>query len=612
MQRCIVPAPCRFRGRIDFGAAASHDLPRADEGTLDGPGVHVRATPDCRLIVDGTRLCVAVGHPRFPDEVAHHRDDAARWLASWDRHGADAPSRVKGPYAVALVDVRARRALLATDRFAIEPLCYAFDGAILSFADRADAVFVKGPADVDAQAIYDYLYFHVIPAPRTIYRGVSRLRGGHALVVERGSAALRRHWLPKFSESDRTPIGELKQRFRSLLHDAVARDASGPGVGSFLSGGTDSSTIAGMMAQVRGSAAAPTFSIGFDVAGYDELDYARIAARHFHTPHHEYYLTPRDVVEAVPLVAARYDQPFGNSSALAAFHCAKLARETGMVTLLAGDGGDELFGGNTRYATQRLFASYEHVPSWLRTRLLEPALLDAPAVQRYLVSRKLASFVRQARVAMPERMETYNLLLRIGIAEILDPEFAAAVDVEDPPRQQRAVYAEVESRSLVNRMLAYDWKYTLADNDLPKVVETAALAGMSVRFPLLCDELVDFSLALRPALKLRGMTLRYFFKQALRGFLPDATIAKKKHGFGMPFGAWLVRDRALRDFALDSLSDLDGRRIIRRDFLRALLDSRLAEHPGYYGEMVWILLMLASWFGLQDRLPVAAEAMPAD
>jgi len=170
----------------------------------------------------------------------------------------------------------------------------------------------------------------------------------------------------------------------------------------------------------------------------------------------------------------------------------------------------------------------------------------------------------------------------------------------------------VESASLVNRMLAYDWKYTLADNDLPKVVETAALAGVDVRFPLLADELVDFSLELRPALKVRGLKLRYFFKRALRGFLPDATIAKKKHGFGMPFGAWLVRDRALRDFAVASLATLEGRGIVKREFMRTLVDAKLGEHAGYYGEMVWILLMLATWFRVHEQAPVAEAVDPGD
>src|SRR4029453_16815832 len=140
-----------------------------------------------------------------------------------------------------------------------------------------------------------------------------------------------------------------KDEFISLLQAAV-RDASEHArSGAFLSGGTDSSTVSGMLARAS-DAPAPTFSIGFDVPGYDEMAYARIAARHFGCEQHEYYVTPGDVVDAVPRIAASYDQPFGNASAIPTYYCAKLARESGISRLLAGDGGDELFGGNERYA----------------------------------------------------------------------------------------------------------------------------------------------------------------------------------------------------------------------------------------------------------------------
>ncbi|MGH9253205.1 MAG: asparagine synthase-related protein, partial [Vicinamibacterales bacterium] len=152
-----------------------------------------------------------------------------------------------------------------------------------------------------------------------------------------------------------------------------------------------------------------------------------------------------------------------------------------------------------------------------------------------------------------------------------------------------------DASSLINRMLAYDWKYTLADNDLPKVVETSALAGIAVGFPFLGEEVVDFSVRLAPELKLKGFKLRWFFKEALRGFLPDEIIAKRKHGFGLPFGVWLTQHRGLHGLVSDALRSLRGRGIVRIEFLDELIDHRLAEHPGYYGEMVWILIMLEHW-----------------
>ena len=144
-------------------------------------------------------------------------------------------------------------------------------------------------------------------------------------------------------------------------------------------------------------------------------------------------------------------------------------------------------------------------------------------------------------------------------------------------------------------MLAYDWRYTLAEADLPKVCGTTALAGVAAGFPLLDDRLVDFSLRLPTEYKFKGLKLRWFFKEALRGFLPDEILTKKKQGFGLPFGVWANRDEKLREFASESLRSLGRRGIIQPAFIDALLKQHLPAHPGYYGEMVWILLMLEQW-----------------
>ncbi|MCX7902333.1 MAG: asparagine synthase C-terminal domain-containing protein, partial [Burkholderiaceae bacterium] len=195
----------------------------------------------------------------------------------------------------------------------------------------------------------------------------------------------------------------------------------------------------------------------------------------------------------------------------------------------------------------------------------------------------------------PDRMETYNLLLRFSAGNVFTSRFLEAVDATEPPSLQRRVYQRADARSLVDRMLAYDWRFTLADNDLPKVSGTTRLAGEEVAYPLLDDELVDFSLRLPPSLKVRGLTLRYFFKQALRDFLPPEIIRKRKHGFGLPFGPWLQRSAALRELAETSLQRLAARGIVQPGLVRELFSSRLAEHAGYYGEMVWVLMMLEQW-----------------
>jgi asparagine synthase (glutamine-hydrolysing) len=147
----------------------------------------------------------------------------------------------------------------------------------------------------------------------------------------------------------------------------------------------------------------------------------------------------------------------------------------------------------------------------------------------------------------------------------------------------------------LNRTLAFDWRYTLGESDLPKVRETTRLAGISVGFPMLDSALLDFSLTLPDNYKLRGLKLRWFFKEALRGFLPDEILTKKKQGFGLPFGVWLTKNPKLFELANDSLQTLAQRGIVRPEFIQTLLKHRLQEHAGYYGEKIWILMMLEQW-----------------
>ncbi|MBL8362822.1 MAG: asparagine synthase [Rubrivivax sp.] len=534
---------------------------------------------------------LAIGSPEFPGQAAPPAEPVGAWLAALGTDPLAALARIGGDFAVAL-PLGGDRWLLAVDRFAVRTLCWRVDGGVLRWSTRADALATPA-GDIDPQALYDYLHFHNIPAPRTVWAGVQRLPAGHALLWERGQARVLPYWTPTF-ESDRPGrFEEHRAQFMALVEDAVRRQLDGTTPACFLSGGTDSSTVAGMLARV-GGAKPLTYSIGFDAQGYDEMSYARLAARHFGTEHREYYVTAADLVQHIPAVAADFDQPFGNSSVLPAHCCALRAREDGVTRLLAGDGGDELFGGNARYAKQRVFGWYRHVPAALRGGLLEPLLERTPLGTLPLL-RKGRSYVEQAKLPMPDRLELYNLLPRLGVRDVLTPDFLGQVDPSAPLAQQREVWNAAEARHEIDRTLAFDWRYTLADSDLPKVRMSTALAGVSVGFPLLDARLLAFSMTLPPGYKLKGLKLRWFFKEALRGFLPDEILTKSKHGFGLPFGVWAVQDPALQRLARDSLHALASRGMVRPDFIEKLLQQLLPQHPGYYGEMVWILMMLEQW-----------------
>ena len=594
--------PRPHAGKPDIGAMAAilarYDGARGLVRSVPNAAV-ATASPSARAadILQDDRYIVALhGRPRFKDlelsAAARQQGGAFALREAYLRKGASVLAAIEGSFAFAIVDHRHGTAMLAVDRMGTQSLAYAAAGGTFVFASTLDVVKALTDPEVREQAIFDYVYFHMVPAPQTIYAGWRRLSPGTLVVWDGREARASRYWQMRFVEDDRTPFPSLKGRFRSVLRESVAHAAADGRIGAFLSGGTDSSTVAGMLREVTGEAP-QTYSIGFDAEGFDEIRYARIAAQHFGARHHEYYVTPDDVVEAIPRIAEVHDQPFGNSSAVPAYYCAKMARENGVDTLLAGDGGDELFGGNTRYGIQYLYSLYADLPGALRKGLIEPVARTLPAIG---FIGKAQRYIRTASQPMPARYDNYNLVERLGAQNIFTRDFLNEVDPRQPIEQCEAVYRDTQAQSLINRMLAFDFAYTLADSDLPKVVRSCELAGIEARFPLLADDVVAFSATLAPNLKLKRTQLRYFFKRALDDFLPPEIISKKKHGFGLPFGRWLRTHSRLKQLVLDTLMRLNKRGIVRPAFIDELTSRHVVHHADYFGTMVWVLMMLELWF----------------
>lgn len=585
-----------IRGFIDFDTLdRNQNFDRLDLRDISLPGLQLQHDGTrVAAFANGAQLMLLQGEPRFRDAALGRRVAQDSWTAAIAQlcESPDAfIAGLEGRFALLWIDLAKGRLGLASDRFNTYGFCYASEGRRLSFADKANEV----PAlrrEIDRQGVFDYLYFHAIPAPGTIFKDIFRLEPGARLSADKERTQLVAWWQPRFDEPASADFASSAATFKTLIKSAVERELDGASVGAFLSGGTDSSTVVGMLAKSGNPVTA--YSIGFEAEGYDEMEFAKIAAKHFGVKHVPYYITSDDLVANIPSVATSYDQPFGNSSVLPAYLCAKLAHDDGHRKMFAGDGGDELFGGNTRYAKQRVFGYYENVPGLIKSALLEPVIMQTPLGKLPLM-RKAASYIEQATTPLPERTAQYNLIYRLGMDNVFPKDFLAGVDTDAPVKLQRRVWQNTTAHALVNKMLNFDWRFTLADNDLPKVIGSTRLAGMNVIFPLLDDALLDFSLQLPPEYKLKGLQLRWFFKEALKDFLPPEIITKKKQGFGLPYGHWVLKHKGLDKLARESLDVLVERNILRKDFVSELFSTHLPAYPGYYGEMVWISMMLGQW-----------------
>lgn len=570
--------------------------PDEHSSALLGVGACSRSGKAGSHIENGFAVAI-FGRPRFLDDdlasAARDRGAAAAIAQGWLRHGDRLPAALHGNFALAVLDPFKKQAFLALDRVGAERLCYARHGDQFVFGTSVQAVAAHPSIgrNIDMQAIYDYLYFHTIPAPRSIYQGIHKLLPGQFVKLQNGRIETGFYWHADYAPAAPDFEG-LRAEFTSVLEDAV-RATDAPSTAAFLSGGTDSSTVVGALTAARG-ALVDTFSIGFDASGFDEMEYARCAAERYASRTHEYYLKPADIVTAIPVIARAYDEPFGNESAVPTYFCARNAREAGFEHMLAGDGGDEIFGGNARYAKQGLFEAYGRIPAMLRHALIEPVTRLPGLSSRFPLS-KLKSYVAQAKIGLPLRLETYNFLHRTPLDQIFTRVFLDAVDPASTDAALTEVYARTASDHYVNRMMHLDLKFTLADNDLRKVGTMTEAAGIEVRYPLLDDRLVAFANHLPVDYKVRRQMLRWFFKEALRDLLPEKIINKTKHGFGLPFGVWSNQHVPLGELVGDSLADFRQRGWIQPAYLDHMLAMSRGPHASYYGVMIWVTMMLERW-----------------
>jgi asparagine synthase (glutamine-hydrolysing) len=501
-------------------------------------------------------------------------------------------SQLRGRFALLIFDPSSNQLNLFIDPMGIQTCCYTLQDGCIYVSESLDRI--KSCAGVSCsiseQAIFNYFYFHCIPAPSTIYSECCKLEPGRTVTFnsagEIESAPL---FHPEFASGCDQPVA-LERECLQVIDEAVAIYAN-ENCGAFLSGGLDSSTIAGMLAKHQPGAS--TFSIGFENPDYDETSYAKITAKHFKTKHEVLYLTADQAASELVRVAQFFEEPFGNSSAMAAYFCAQFAKSHGIDTLLAGDGGDELFAGNSHYAKQKQFELFYRAPRWLRTLLR--FIFDNKVTSRLPLLGKAASYIRQADVPLPDRLGTYNFVQQYGVDEMFNHDFLTQVNCQEPALQQRKRYLECSSENPVDRMLYLDWKFTLADNDLVKVKKMCELAGVNVHFPLLDRSVVDFSCRVPASTKLPGHRLRDFYKKACKGFLPDATLSKSKHGFGLPFGIWMNENETLMKLSIDCLESFRARNIVNDSLIENALKAHSSVHAGYYGELIWIIVTLELW-----------------
>ncbi|HBR96496.1 MAG TPA: hypothetical protein DD979_03845 [Gammaproteobacteria bacterium] len=455
-------------------------------------------------------------------------------------------------------------------------------------------------------AIYHHLNFACVPTPHTVYQSISKVPAGMEVTLGK-NIQLRSYWDARYPETHATDEGTLTEQLNAAIVETVSgyRQASGM-TATFLSGGTDSSTITGILADAAGADNTAAYSIGFEEAGYDELDYAEIAAKAFGVQHHTRRVNANEGFAAIEQLLEAYDEPFGNSSAVPTLYCSQMAVDNGQRLMVAGDGGDEIFGGNERYAKDYWFQRYYRLPSPVKTLggLARKAL--SPIDQRFI--NRVGNFLYRGSLPNPARFYTddafasefYDTLLTPGFRHDLNPDASLAI--------LQGWYDQCDASSELNRLMYMDLKMAISDNDLTKVNRAAKCVGASVLYPYLSPSLVNFMGNIPAHYKVKETQKRYLFKKAVANILPEAIQQKKKQGFGLPVGEWFRSDKAFRELAADTL--LSPTATERGYFERAFIERLLSRHEKRvwdYTQEIWLLLMLELWHQRNVDAPAATS-----
>lgn len=546
----------------------------------------------------------------FYDQDAPRAAIPEHFLARYLEEGIRFVEGVRGEATFAVWDGRTEELHVTTDRFRFHSMFTSDRPDQFAFASRIGALLAS-PIPLEAtlrpEAIVDAVGSSIIPTPHTAYREVFKLPPAHRLTHRAGKISLAPYWEIDFRNPRRASEAELAEDLRARFSEAMARrvrvDGEPERLGSFLSGGVDSSTVTGVLQQVSGRRM-KSFSIGFGEARYNEISFARLAADALKSDYHEYFVVPRDVSEALPTILASFDEPYANASAIPTYFCARLARKHGVDVLYAGDGGDELFAGNERYATQKLFEYYRRVPRWLGRGFVEPtvgALADLLKLDLFVKGRK---YIRRALIPPAKRLTSYDFFRLVPLEGFLTPEFMEHVGKQyEPGAALEALHGRATGPTELDRQLYVDLHLTISDNDIVKVTRMTEAAGVTVRFPFLDQAFAEFAMTVPAGVKMRGRTLRTFFKGAYADILPPEIRSKSKHGFGLPIAEWLRTDPALAEVMNDAL--LSPRSLARGYFRQEALAELLKRHredpTSFYGTTLWNLVILELWLRRQEE-----------
>ena len=503
-------------------------------------------------------------------------------------------SELRGMFAFALWDESNRTMILARDRVGKKPLYYYLDHEKLVFGSEIKSI-LEHPnlnLEVDDFAVSDYLSLGYIPAPRSIYRSIQKVRPGHYLRVQSGKVQEVQYWDLSFQSSATRSEDEWRERLLDEVKTAVRiRLMSEVPLGGFLSGGIDSSAVVATMSDLLNQPV-KTATIGFEEESFDESKFARHVSDHLRTEHHERLVTAQKI-DTIEKLSWHYDEPFADSSALPTYFVSRVAREK-VTVALSGDGGDENFAGYSRYfMDQQENRMRRFLPLAMRKVVFGPLGALYPKMDwapRFV--RAKSTFQSLACDPLEGYFESVSTFRKYEKPSILSSDLQHRLAGYDSRDLFRDYYRSADTDDPLSRILYVDVKTYLTDDILTKVDRASMANSLEVRCPLLDHKLMELAASMPSNLKLRGRTSKYIFKKAMEKYLPNDIIYRDKMGFAIPLAKWFRN--GMHDFARAHIVERHDP-YLSSSFVRKIWD----QHQSGYRDrstQLWNVLMFRLWF----------------
>lgn len=509
---------------------------------------------------------------------------------AYEEYGLDFPKHFNGMFGIALWDMKQQRLVLTRDRLGQKPLYYAQVNGALIFGSELKTLLVHAEVsqEVDEQAVYNYFVLGYIPQPRSIYREIRKLPQGTLLVAENGRTRIQQYWSYPESIELLEDRSAAREQLRELLRDATRlRMIADVPIGAFLSGGVDSSITVAMMAQ-QSARPINTFFVDFEDQNFSERQYARSVASRYGTQHHEFVMRP-EATGILDDIVHYFDEPFGDSSAIPTYHLSKLTRQH-VTVALAGDAGDESFGGYRRY--RQILARQE------RSRVRPLMGIAGRQLHRLLPGFAPGrQFFRGLGLTNWQQFTT-------GVAELEAREFlgngvlagASSSVLEDLGEMQPHVsHADPGRRDAYYPYARFDTKWYLADDILAKVDRMSMAHSLELRSPFLDYRVVEFAARIPVSWKISGNDTKVILKEAFRDDLPAEVLSPRKQGFSIPLNEWFRNE--LREDLVTALHDreLQATGMINLSAMRKLAQEHL-EGRRSRKSLLWRFLVFHRWW----------------